>query len=328
MYNGEKYLTLFFKALHQSKYTNYELIAIDDCSTDKSYDILQKNKPDILLKNTNNIDSASSRNLAASYATGEVLVFLDQDIIVKPDTLSHFANHFTSNSIYCAVIGVYTLEHPNTNIYSLYKNTWIRFSYLSAGKDIKWFFSAIGAIRKSVWDKNVRFQESYKNSIHPGDIEFGQSLVRNGYRIHLDPDIEVTHMKHFTFSNLLRNNLLRAYGFTQSFLNNRFNLFSSNWNGYANVSIRFILSIPIALCFICILFLSFFDHKLYFAAICLLAGYIFCNQKFLQYIATHFSLGFTIKTCFILILDHLVCGIGVCAALANRLMKKLNIKTT
>lgn len=83
VHNTEKYLNNAINSVLMQTYDNLELICIDDCSTDSSWDILKNfSKNDdriILLKNENNSGSGFSRNRGLEIAKGKYIFFLDDD---------------------------------------------------------------------------------------------------------------------------------------------------------------------------------------------------------------------------------------------------------
>lgn len=93
-FNGEKYLETCLNSVLKSNYKNFEIIIVDDASTDQSLDILNRykirNPKIIILKNKMNIGPAASRNKASRNAKGSVIVFLDNDTEVTPSWLNEF----------------------------------------------------------------------------------------------------------------------------------------------------------------------------------------------------------------------------------------------
>lgn len=87
-YNGKQFLEKSVPSVVQSDYQDYEIVICDDCSTDGSYEYLQalqQQYPHIrLLKNESNQGAAKTRNNAVQSATGEILIFLDNDTEVEP----------------------------------------------------------------------------------------------------------------------------------------------------------------------------------------------------------------------------------------------------
>lgn len=81
IYNGEKYIEKCFSSLLSQTYTNYEILVIDDGSTDKTSSLLKKyeNYTNITIISQKNQGLSMSRNIGISKATGDYLLFVDVD---------------------------------------------------------------------------------------------------------------------------------------------------------------------------------------------------------------------------------------------------------
>ena len=111
VFNGEKYLPRAVESIRRNTFKDYELIIIDDCSTDSTPDLISKINPDLYLTNKKNIGHSYSRNIGAKHAKGEIIFFTDADVELYTDTLEKINNHFKNNNINC-VIGLYSLPDP------------------------------------------------------------------------------------------------------------------------------------------------------------------------------------------------------------------------
>lgn len=85
LYNSEKYIEETLKAVINQSYENWEMIVVDDCSTDSSTRIVENfsnaDKRVKLIKNEKNIGPALTRNIALEEAKGRFIAFLDSDDI-------------------------------------------------------------------------------------------------------------------------------------------------------------------------------------------------------------------------------------------------------
>ncbi len=83
VYNEEKYVKKCVESLVEQKYPDFEIIVVDDGSTDKTTEILNDfaNQKKILLLKQKHLGPGCARNLGASFAKGEILVFVDADMI-------------------------------------------------------------------------------------------------------------------------------------------------------------------------------------------------------------------------------------------------------
>lgn len=91
-YNREKYIEEAIKSVLNSTYTNWELIIVDDVSTDKTVQIAQTwkqhdNRIQVYV-NEKNLTDYPNRNKAASYAKGKYLKYLDADDMLYPHGLA------------------------------------------------------------------------------------------------------------------------------------------------------------------------------------------------------------------------------------------------
>lgn len=91
-YNCEKYISMTIDSVIEQKYTNWELLIVDDCSTDGSLSIIKDYvKRDSRIKmfvNEKNSGAAFSRNVALENAKGKYIAFLDSDDLWCSDKLS------------------------------------------------------------------------------------------------------------------------------------------------------------------------------------------------------------------------------------------------
>ena len=90
-WNSENYIVDTIKSVQNQIYKNWEMIIVDDCSTDHTVDIIEaiaKEDPRIkLIKQPVNGGAAKARNISLNEATGRFIAYLDADDIWKPDKL-------------------------------------------------------------------------------------------------------------------------------------------------------------------------------------------------------------------------------------------------
>lgn len=89
-YNAERYLAETLESIVNQTMDDYEILAVNDGSTDGTIQILrayQKAYPRLKVFNKENGGPSSARNTALSSASGEYVYFLDADDIVEPDAL-------------------------------------------------------------------------------------------------------------------------------------------------------------------------------------------------------------------------------------------------
>lgn len=100
-YNKEKYLEKCINSVLNQSYSNYEIIIIDDGSTDNSLNIINKfkNKKIKLIKFDKNMGIANARNVGIKSANGKMICFLDSDDYWDKDKLKIQVNYMIQNKI-------------------------------------------------------------------------------------------------------------------------------------------------------------------------------------------------------------------------------------
>lgn len=95
-YNREKYIAEAIESVLASTYTNFELIIVDDCSTDGTVAIAKKyaarDERAKVFVNEKNLGQFPNRNKIAEYANGEYLFPVDSDDSIYPDTIANLIN--------------------------------------------------------------------------------------------------------------------------------------------------------------------------------------------------------------------------------------------
>lgn len=93
-WNTGKFIAESIQSVIDQTYENWELIIVDDCSTDNTDEVVAKftDKRIRYFKNEKNSGAALSRNRALREARGEWIAFLDSDDLWNPDKLEHQIN--------------------------------------------------------------------------------------------------------------------------------------------------------------------------------------------------------------------------------------------
>lgn len=84
-YNIERYIKKSIESVKNQTFRNYELIVIDDCSTDKTLETIQEYKDIIVIEHKENKCLGGARNSGVRRAKGEYILFLDGDDYLNND---------------------------------------------------------------------------------------------------------------------------------------------------------------------------------------------------------------------------------------------------
>ncbi|HEY5588810.1 MAG TPA: glycosyltransferase family 2 protein [Candidatus Paceibacterota bacterium] len=120
VYNSEKYLEMTIKSVIVQTYADIEIVIIDDCSTDSSYDVIKKwgaaDSRIRILRNEKKLGVAETRNKGIETALGEYIALLDSDDIWLPEKLEKqisFMEEKCCSLSYCS----YDLINSTDNIF-------------------------------------------------------------------------------------------------------------------------------------------------------------------------------------------------------------------
>lgn len=100
-YNTAQYIGNSIRSVLTQTYTNWELIIVDDCSTDDTDDVVKSFSDDSrirYIKNENRCGAAVSRNRALKEATGKWIAFLDSDDLWLPEKLEKQIRFMNENN--------------------------------------------------------------------------------------------------------------------------------------------------------------------------------------------------------------------------------------
>jgi glycosyltransferase involved in cell wall biosynthesis len=219
--NAKAHIAECLQSVRESEFRDYEIIVVDDGSTDETSAIAATFGAKVIL-NPERRGPAFARNMGASEATSEILFFLDSDVTVKPETLSKIYDSFSSDATLDALIGSYDRKPSSPDFISQYRNLMHAFVHQVGSEQASTFWSGCGAIRRTVFFEHSGFSEGYDRPAIE-DIELGYRLVRDGKKIILDRSLEVKHLKKWTFWGLVKTDIMdRGIPWTELILRDRF----------------------------------------------------------------------------------------------------------
>jgi 4-amino-4-deoxy-L-arabinose transferase-like glycosyltransferase len=191
----------------------FELIVVDDGSSDGSADRAGKAGATVLSMGAKSCGPAAARNRGAQAATGEVLVFIDADVVAKPDTLARFADFFATHPDVSAVFGSYDDDPAAGTLVSDYRNLLHHATHHTGrfgpdgSRPATTFWAGCGAVRRADFlaVKGYDVEGFPVPSIE--DIELGYRLRDAGKQIRLCPAIQCKHLKRWTLTGMLKTDV-------------------------------------------------------------------------------------------------------------------------
>jgi glycosyltransferase involved in cell wall biosynthesis len=302
VFNGETTLKPCLTAVFRSDLASYEVIVVDDASTDGSATIARQ-FPCCLLVMDSNRGAAACRNRGAQVARGSILFFLDADIVIESNTLSQIVATFHDQPDLTALFCSYQPHTPAQSFWSQYKNLVHHFTHQTSATEAATFCGGFGAIKRHVFLDFSGFDEGYRSL---EDIELGYRLHQAGHRIFLNKAIQVTHLKEYSLHGLIESDVAhRAIPWTKIMLDKR--VFRNDLNTKSNN----VLSVLVAFLLLAALGALAWLPSFWWVAGALLIAFITLNRNFLSYVWRERGAVFTLKAVAMSWFIYLYSGVGL-----------------
>lgn len=216
--NGGRTLGDCLEAVFRAGGEGLEVIVADDASDDDSIEVASR-FPARVIRHESCRGASAARNSGAGAAKSEVLLFIDGDVVVPPETFAILEEDFRDPE----TAGVVGLLRPFTrydNLCSQYKNFYMHYTYGRLPDLIPVFYTSIAAIRKEVFRECGGFDERYRSATIE-DTEFGVRVTGRGHRLLHDKRLQVDHIRRYGLRGLLKTGFKRAAGISLVALRDR-----------------------------------------------------------------------------------------------------------
>jgi len=315
VYNAERLLGECLAALRAGEHAAYEILVVDDSSTDRSREIAAAAGCRVI-PSGGRLGPAGARNKGVAEATGDVLFFVDSDVMVRPDTLRRLADAFAADPTLDGIIAVQAPAMRFRNICSRYKNLWMYYTYVRrAGQDVPLFYTTAAAIRRQAFLDSGGFDLNYRDP-NVEDTDFGQTLARQGYRIRVLPELEVEHVKGYDLRGLLRVDFLRSMSLARLKLRKRADTMGSN---DTSVPTGYIVSVPLvglAALLLCLAALTG-SKALLVGTIVAISAILVLNRPFLRLLHRHGGVAVGTLGAGLLLVELFTAGLGSAYGIAT-----------
>lgn len=181
----------------------WELIVVDDASTDETSLVAAEYADTVVRLAGKPHGPAFARNRGYEASRGEILVFVDADVIVHRDALSRLAAALEGKREPASVFGSYDDSPDAPTLVSQYRNLLHHFVHQQNAGPAETFWAGLGAIRADVFGALGMFDEWTYARPQIEDIELGRRMRRAGHQVVLDPAIQGKHLKTWTLKGTL-----------------------------------------------------------------------------------------------------------------------------
>lgn len=185
-----------------------EVLVVDDASTDGTPSAAAQLGARVL-RLPKHSGPAAARNHGADQARGDVLFFVDADVVVARGSIDRVRKAFEEHPSVAAVFGSYDATPRAGGIVSRYRNLLHHFVHQHGEEEASTFWAGCGAIRRAVFQDVGGFDARRFPLASIEDIELGHRLRQAGHRIRLDKTIQGTHLKRWSLGSLVHTDVMR-----------------------------------------------------------------------------------------------------------------------
>jgi GT2 family glycosyltransferase len=152
---------------------------------------------------------AAARNDGARRATGDLLVFVDADVLVHADAFERIRAAFERDPALTAVFGSYDDAPEDAGAVSGFRNLLHHHVHQSGEGAATTFWAGLGAVRGEAFAASGGFDSERYPTASIEDIELGVRMATAGGQLRLDPEIQGTHLKRWTLPQMITTDYRR-----------------------------------------------------------------------------------------------------------------------
>ncbi len=319
-YNRENTIEKCLDAVFNSYFKDFEIIVVDDCSTDSTLEKLKKYECRVIeLKRNRGV--ANARNVGAKHAKADLLVFVDSDLMVYKNTFSKMLEVYESGQD-IKVVGAVESGKCFSPKFS------DNFCTLKICYDYKWkkgvkfvdnysaFNSECGLIEKKVFEEVGGFNTKYKGA-GVEEYDTGYEIIRHGYKNYIAPDILCDHVP-----KPLKNRAIKLFHRTATYV--PLFLKKKSFEATGGTGTLFECTMSILSLSILVTLPLLLSSRFFVVPVSLSALYVISNLKFLFWMAKRAGILSFFPTIFASMVLHTSMGLGIIFGFSKLITSQFN----
>jgi cellulose synthase/poly-beta-1,6-N-acetylglucosamine synthase-like glycosyltransferase len=206
-YNAERTMDSCLASLKELNYPNYEVIVVNDGSSDRTLQITQRYDY-VRLINQENKGLSVARNVGMTAATGEIVAYTDSDCMADPDWLTYLVAKFLSSGL--AAVGGPNLSPPEDSLVPacVAVSPGVPTHILLSDEVAEHIAGCNMAFRRQVLQEINGFNPIFRTA--GDDVDICWRLQDRGYTIGFSPAAIVWHFRRNTVAAYLKQQ--QGYG--------------------------------------------------------------------------------------------------------------------
>jgi len=314
-YNSQNTLEECLKAIRASHFKDFELIATDDGSSDGTLSIARK-FADKVIEHKSNLGRSKARNAGIRSSQGDILVFVDSDVVIRPDSIEKIVRYFSEHPDVDGLSGLLSKEHPHKNFFSQYKNLYMHYIFSKLPERVNFLYGSIHALR-------TKSHLPYGGDVEVADdTALGQKLITQGRTIAFLRDLEVVHLKKFGFLSFIQNDFRIPFDWTKIFFRYQgWKQLGKYKTGYLHSPKEQLASIALALAILLNFVLTISNKNLAASILIYLFAWYFLNHRFFTFLFREKGFAFTFSSSLVTFFDNILMATGIFCGLISHGLK-------
>ena len=304
-YNSSATLNACLTAIRRDMPPATEFIVVDDCSTDDTRAIAESHGATVFSMDQNSGDG-TARRVGIAKAHGDILLFVDTDVIFPPGGFVRVLDAFAADPDLAAITGrLSTKRQPG--YFSDYKNLYMNYIFGRLPDEVTFLYGSVFAVRASMT------RDVSSPSIRVGsDTAFGQELVQNGRKVRLLKELEVEHLKRHTPRSFYRNDFMIPRGWAGLFRRyHGWRQIGRHGTGYAHSSVGQLVSLAVAWTTVGLAVGASGGYFSYHGVAVAAGLWLLINARFLAFLCGMRGIFYGLRAVPVTFVDHLVMAAGV-----------------
>jgi glycosyltransferase involved in cell wall biosynthesis len=183
---------------------SYEIIVVDDASIDGSAAIAARYADTVVKLTGHSAGPAYARNRGVELASGDVIAFVDGDVVIRPDTLPRLLAILLERPDIDAVSASRNESAGAPNFVSQYWNLLLSFGEQRHSGRCAQFAPGCGVVRRAAFLSAGMYDEWRFDTASMESVELGERLLGAGHGVILSSELTVTHLKQWDFRSVCR----------------------------------------------------------------------------------------------------------------------------
>lgn len=200
--NGGATIDLCLTAVFASRHQDFEVIVVDDASTDDSLARIQRH-PCRLIRLERHGGASKARNSGAGASRGDILFFLDADCLPTPDTLRMAEEAARQHGPAVIIGGTYTPIPADPCFFSTFQSIYINYCETKHMQEPDYIATHALVIHAETFRQSGGFPEDFLPILE--DVDFSHRLRRQGFKLLMAPNLLVRHLFNFNLRGSLAN---------------------------------------------------------------------------------------------------------------------------